>query len=303
LDAAFFHLYLPAVERGDWRPAEGESEEDLARLKASFPTPRDAAAYIMDTFPIVRRKDEAKYDGDYRTKRVILEIYDAMQEAIRTGEPYQTRLDPPPADPRCGHPPLPLAILAYGSLIQDPGPEIEPHIRLRIDTETDFPVEYARLSTKRGGAPTLVPHPAGAPVKAQILVLDDGMSADEAANRLWRRETGTQDRAKPYPAGTSPNSVRCERTTHPSVTTVLYTDFLPAGKIEHPTAVELANAAIASVAMAAPGQDGITYLRNAIAAGTKTPLTDDYTAAILRRTHTESLRDALAKVLPVSTRD
>jgi hypothetical protein len=67
--------------------------------------------------------------------------------------------------------------------------------------------------------------------------------------------------------------------------------------------VELAKAAIASVAMAAPGQDGITYLRNAIAAGTKTPLTDDYTAAILRRTHTESLRDALAKVLPVSTRD
>jgi hypothetical protein len=53
----------------------------------------------MDTFPIVRRKDEAKYDGDYRTKRVILEIYDAMQQAIRTGEPYQTPLDPPPGPP------------------------------------------------------------------------------------------------------------------------------------------------------------------------------------------------------------
>ena len=32
-------------------------------------------------------------------------IYDAMQEAMRTGSSYQTRLDPPPADPQCCHPP------------------------------------------------------------------------------------------------------------------------------------------------------------------------------------------------------
>jgi len=110
-------------------------------------------------------------------------------------------------------------------------------------------------------------------------------------------ETGTQDRTQPYPAGTSPNSVQCQRTTHPSVTTVLYTDFLPAGKIEHPTATELAKAAIASVAKVAPGQDGITYLRNAIAAGIKTPLTDDFAQDVLRRTGTASLADALAQVL------
>jgi hypothetical protein len=105
LDAAFFHLYLPTQENCDWLPVEGETAEDLARIKVSFPTPRDAVAYIMDTFSIVRRKDEEKYNGDYRTKRVILEIYDAMQEAIRIGQSYQTRLDPPPADRRCCHPP------------------------------------------------------------------------------------------------------------------------------------------------------------------------------------------------------
>jgi len=99
MDAAFFQLYLPAEKSGDWRLAEGEMEEDLARLKASFPTPRDAVAYIMDTFPIVRRKDEEKFDGDFRTKRVILEIYDEMQEAIRTGQHYMTRLDPLPGPP------------------------------------------------------------------------------------------------------------------------------------------------------------------------------------------------------------
>ena len=58
----------------------------------------------MDTFPIVKREDEAAH-GEYRTKRVILEIYDAMQQAIETGQPYQTLLDPPPADPRVAHPP------------------------------------------------------------------------------------------------------------------------------------------------------------------------------------------------------
>ncbi len=58
----------------------------------------------MDTFPIVKRKDEAAHD-EYRTKRVILDIYDAMQQAIETGQPYQTLLDPPPADPRVAHPP------------------------------------------------------------------------------------------------------------------------------------------------------------------------------------------------------
>lgn len=47
----------------------------------------------MDTFSIVKRKDEAAH-GEYRTKRVILEIYDEMQQAIETGQPYQTRLAP-----------------------------------------------------------------------------------------------------------------------------------------------------------------------------------------------------------------
>ena len=42
---------------------------------------------------------------EYRTDRVILECHDAMAEAMRTGRPYQTILDPPPADPRVAHPP------------------------------------------------------------------------------------------------------------------------------------------------------------------------------------------------------
>lgn len=56
----------------------------------------------MDTFPIVKRKDRQKY-AEYRTKRVILECYDAMAEAMKTDRSYQTILDPPPGDRRVAH--------------------------------------------------------------------------------------------------------------------------------------------------------------------------------------------------------
>lgn len=111
LDAVFFHLYLPADHNGQWKPVcvtEGamseERPEELSELKRHFPTPRNAVVYVMDTFPVVERKDIACY-GEYRTKRMILEIYDAMQRAKETGRPYQTILNPPPADARMCHPP------------------------------------------------------------------------------------------------------------------------------------------------------------------------------------------------------
>ena len=90
-----FHLYIGTKD--EWQD-NGSSE-----LLEYFPTPCDAVNYIMDTFPIVRRKDEQRF-GEYRTKRVILETYDTMAEAERANIPYKTRLDPPPADPRVAHP-------------------------------------------------------------------------------------------------------------------------------------------------------------------------------------------------------
>jgi hypothetical protein len=51
---------------------------------------------MLELFLIVKRKDEQAH-GAYRTKRVILDIHDAMQQAMETGTPYHTRLDPPPA--------------------------------------------------------------------------------------------------------------------------------------------------------------------------------------------------------------
>ena len=96
LDAAFFHLYLGSET--EWR-------QQPEALTKAFPTPRHAVDYILDTFPIVKRKDEAKFNGDYRTKRVILEIYDALAAAMQTGQAYQTRLNPAPASLAVAHQP------------------------------------------------------------------------------------------------------------------------------------------------------------------------------------------------------
>jgi len=102
LDAAFFQLYLPSNSDGTWKKVEAETDAELKALCVAFPTPRHAVDYIMDTFPIVKRKDEAAY-GEYRTRRVILEIYDELQLAMAAGKPYRTRLDPPPADASLRH--------------------------------------------------------------------------------------------------------------------------------------------------------------------------------------------------------
>lgn len=94
LDACFFHLYLGS-------PAEW-AQEATPELRRLFPTAREAVTYICEQFPIVKRRDEARH-GEYRTKRVTLEVYDAMAEAIASGRSYQTILELPPGDPSAAH--------------------------------------------------------------------------------------------------------------------------------------------------------------------------------------------------------
>jgi hypothetical protein len=90
LDAAFFHLYLGSDE--EW------SRTGSPELLKALPTPRDAVSYIMDTFPIVKRKDEEAH-GHYRTKDRILELYDELQRCLASGEPFKSALNPPPGPP------------------------------------------------------------------------------------------------------------------------------------------------------------------------------------------------------------
>ena len=67
IDAAFFHLY-------------GLS--------------RDDTAYIFDTFPVIARTENREH-GEYRSKRVVLETFDALAAAASKGIPYDSPLGPP----------------------------------------------------------------------------------------------------------------------------------------------------------------------------------------------------------------
>ncbi len=188
-----------------------------------------------------------------------------------------------------------VGILAYGSLIADPGQEIV-SVRSRVtnDLTTPFPVEYARSSSGRGGAPTLVPYENGGSVRAQLFLVET--SVQDAMDRLYRREINAIGSNRPYQHKKypGPNDVVVDQIEKfAGVDVVLFTRIAPT--IDSPTASILADLAISSVTKTDEKRDGISYLANAMAAGIRTPLTEEYAAEILRRTGTNSLADALAK--------
>lgn len=194
-----------------------------------------------------------------------------------------------------------IGILAYGSLIDDPGDEIKNLIDSRIkNIETPFKIEFARSSGTRGGAPTLVPvQSGGAKVRAVVLILKDLVSEKEAKNILWRREThkpiGSKEEYDP-PATPTQNTVLVESISgFCGLKTVLYTRI--AATIANPTPQKLAELAIKSAQSKKliKGQDGISYLISAKQSGIVTPLMPDYENEILHQTKTKTLEEALAK--------
>jgi hypothetical protein len=190
-----------------------------------------------------------------------------------------------------------VGILAYGSLIADPGVEIGPLVVRRIETLTPFPVEFGRISATRGGAPTVVPHASGKGVKAAVLVLVDGVALDKARDLLWRRETRNEGSAKTYRESARPTAVIVrDLPGFCGLEHVIYTDFNPEGKIAAPDPPSLADAAITSVGRAAPGKDGISYLIGLLQAGVETALTARYVAEILSRTGTSELEGTLRRL-------
>ena len=64
---------------------------------------REEVRYILSTFGTLADYEFRQY-GEYRTGRLVLEIFDSITAAVASGCEYQSRLDPPPADPRVAHP-------------------------------------------------------------------------------------------------------------------------------------------------------------------------------------------------------
>jgi len=194
-----------------------------------------------------------------------------------------------------------IGILAYGSLIDDPGCEIEAVILHKLEgVQTPFRVEFARSSSTRGGAPTLVPvEQGGEHVKAVIMILQEQVSIDEAKDMLWRRETNQVCSSKSYKH--SPNHdpktvcIKELRQFH-GIRIVLYTSIQP--NIDGLTPRKLARLAIDSVGKTQRGRDGISYLINAKSNGIRTPLMQGYEEEIKKQTGAKSLEEALEKLQP-----
>jgi len=190
-----------------------------------------------------------------------------------------------------------VGILAFGSLLDDPGAELSALIEQKISpVTTPFKIEFARKSSSRGGAPTLVPvEDGGAPVSGAVLVLKPGVAPEDAADILWRRETnrvGTEAHYNPK----SPGDVEILSVEDlAGVPTVLYA--APKSNLQ-PDAAILADLAIASAGgeAGATGRDGITYLINAKKNGIKTPLMDAYEKDILKLTVQPDLASALQSI-------
>jgi len=174
-------------------------------------------------------------------------------------------------------PQRPVAVLAYGSLLYRPGPELALVIVRREPCLTPFPVEYGRASARWGGGPVLVPHPAGGPVMGALLHLAPGVGLGAAVEMLATREGLPDARGVVEVAGMG------DRT----VLTAALPRNLPAPDM---APVQLARRALASAATGS--RNGVAYLRGARTVGIETPRTAAYAEAILEITGAATLVEA-----------
>jgi hypothetical protein len=155
-------------------------------------------------------------------------------------------------------PSMGVGILAFGSIVEQPGAELAATVTRRVEAETPFAIEFARSSRTRDGAPTLVPvNEGGAHVPASVFVLDNSITVADARAMLYRRETG-----RPHDMSTgSRGDWIAELTDFGGLDTCLYTA-LPAN-IQPLTAQKLADLALCSAAasVGAERRDGISYLQ------------------------------------------
>lgn len=190
-----------------------------------------------------------------------------------------------------------IGVLAYGSLIPDPGIELASITVARTPgVPTPFFVEYARSSRERAGAPTLVPVTnGGCSVLAVIFTVD--ASIEDAANILYRREANAVGSGKVYrpPPPDRMDAVRIDYIENlGGHELVLSTRIAP--NISPLSADFLAELAIESARKLTDGRDGISYLISARESGIVTPLSPTYEAKILEKTQAADLASALAAI-------
>lgn len=198
-------------------------------------------------------------------------------------------------------------ILAFGSLIDEPGSEIGSQITERyMCFKTPFDIEYARSSTSRDGAPTLtkVDHQVWAKrVFARVLALNPSIGEAVTQDMLYRREIDhVGDMSKTYAAKPAKSPVEIKKLKNfgdnlpifyaclnPNLPIILNQNISLEDKAKH-----LAECAIRSVTKDTfqSQRDGIRYLDNAFQNGIITALTPLYYKAILDTLGATNLEEA-----------
>ena len=69
-----------------------QCEIDAAFLRL-YGMSRDDAAYVLGTLQVLEQSDRREH-GEYRTKRVVIETYDALDSSTKE-QPYDSPLGPP----------------------------------------------------------------------------------------------------------------------------------------------------------------------------------------------------------------
>ena len=90
-----------------WQPerrAVIQAEIDALVFKL-YALSREQIEWIIDSFGVLRKYEE-RDQGEFRTRRLVIEIYDALTRAEQSSNVYKTPLYPPPGDPRSCHPPM-----------------------------------------------------------------------------------------------------------------------------------------------------------------------------------------------------
>jgi hypothetical protein len=174
------------------RPPFKWDEERRAHLRADldglyahlYGLSHDEFSYILDTFPIVKRKDQAKY-GEYRTKRLRLEAYDRLVDsdlippntrALQRESVIGNKIYVPPAKPLVQPPPQTTAV--HGTTIagEKPAPQKE-HFDSKVSSQVEQksgqiekPQPAPELKAERTELSS--PRPAADPPAGQIPLMD-----------------------------------------------------------------------------------------------------------------------------------
>lgn len=90
INAAMFILYFKLDENGFWPNTDSIKK---TKLKEWFEKPNQAITYILNSFPIVKSKDEKNYNGVYQTQDKIINCFESITYAMRTKTNFKSEVD------------------------------------------------------------------------------------------------------------------------------------------------------------------------------------------------------------------